>query len=128
MFMKELAMCLWNTGAPGGTKSNMAKIFKSYILTPTHPQGHVMSVKCEEPIDELTVQVWLLYHNPNFKYCTLLHTCEPPDGRLNYPVFLGCLQISNILLNSPEFYMFKSQMCILHYVHLGQRSKMQYYI
>ena len=22
-----------------------------------------MSVKCEEPIDELTVQVWLLYHS-----------------------------------------------------------------
>ena len=50
---------------------NMAKISKSYILTPPHPQGHVMSVKCEEPIDELTVQVWLLYHHPNFKYCTL---------------------------------------------------------
>ena len=30
-----------------------------------------MSVKCEEPIDELTVQVWLLYHPPNFKYHTL---------------------------------------------------------
>ena len=30
-----------------------------------------MSVKCEEPIDELTVQVWLLYHYPNFKYRTL---------------------------------------------------------
>ena len=46
-------------------------------LSPTfwpypHPQGHVMSVKCEESIYELTVQVWLLYHHPNFKYCTLL--------------------------------------------------------
>ena len=30
-----------------------------------------MSVKCEEPIDELAVQVWLLYHHPNFKYCSL---------------------------------------------------------
>ena len=30
-----------------------------------------MLVKCEEPIDELTVQVWLLYFQPNFKYCTL---------------------------------------------------------
>ena len=30
-----------------------------------------MPVKCEEPIDELTVQVWLLYDHPNFKYCTL---------------------------------------------------------
>ena len=49
----------------------MAKSSKSYILTPPHPQGHGMSVKCEEPIDELTVQVWLLYDHPNFKYCTL---------------------------------------------------------
>ena len=49
----------------------MAKMSKSYILTPPHPQGNVMSVKCEESIDELTVQVWLLYHCPNFKYCTL---------------------------------------------------------
>ena len=31
----------------------------------------MMSVKCEQPLDELTVQVWLLYHHPNFKYCTL---------------------------------------------------------
>ena len=33
-----------------------------------------MSVKYEEPIDELTVQVLvalLLHHHPNFKYCTL---------------------------------------------------------
>ena len=50
---------------------NIAKISKSYILTPPHPQGHVMSMKCEEPIDELTVQVWLLYLHSNFKYCTL---------------------------------------------------------
>ena len=26
----------------------------------------------KKPIDELTVQVWLLYHHPNFKYCTVL--------------------------------------------------------
>ena len=57
---------------PVATKSNMAKMSKSYILTPPHPQGQVMLVKCEEPIDEFTVQVWLLYHHPNFKYCTLL--------------------------------------------------------
>ena len=50
---------------------NMAKISKSYILTPPDPQGHRISVKCEERIDELTVQVWSLYHHPNFKYCTL---------------------------------------------------------
>ena len=59
-------------GFPGWQQSqNMAKISKSYILTPPHPKGHVMSVKCEEPIDELTVQVWLKYHHSNFKYCTL---------------------------------------------------------
>ena len=35
----------------------MAKISKSYILTTPHPQRHVRSVKCEQPLDELTVQV-----------------------------------------------------------------------
>ena len=59
-------------GCPRRQQSpNMAKISKSYILTPPTPGGGVMSVKCEEPIDDLTVQVWLLYHHPNFKYCTL---------------------------------------------------------
>ena len=63
------------------------------------------------------------------------HTCEPPDRRTNSPVFLGHLPISNILPNSPDFYMFlqyspdfymfTSQMCNLHHVHLGQGSKMQ---
>ena len=73
--------------------SNMAKISKSYILTPpARPQGHVMSVKCEEPIDELTVQVWLLYHHPNFKYCTLfvsrteLRTDRQKDRRTDDPI------------------------------------------
>ena len=49
-----------------------------------------MSVKCEEPIDELTaVQVWLLYDHPNFKYCTLfvsgmeLRTDRRTDGQTN---------------------------------------------
>ena len=68
-------------GCPRRQQSrNMAKISKSYILNPTHPQGHVMSVKCEQPIDELTVQVWLLYHNPNLKYCTLFVSGTGRDG------------------------------------------------
>ena len=36
---------------------NKTKFLKSYILT---LQGHVVSVKCEERIDDLTVQVWWL--------------------------------------------------------------------
>ena len=66
---------------------NMAKISKSYILTPPHPQGHGMSVKCEEPLNELTVQVWLLYHHPNFNYWSLfvsgteLRTDRQTDGQ-----------------------------------------------
>ena len=81
---------------PAATKSNMAKTCKSYILTPPHPQGHLMSVKCEDPIDELTVQVLLLYHHPNFKYCTLLvsgtelqtdgQTDKRTDGRTDDPI------------------------------------------
>ena len=57
-FGKELGkvdMYLRNKDAPGNNKlsQNMAYISKSYILTPPHPQGHGMSVKCEERIDEL---------------------------------------------------------------------------
>ena len=52
---------------PAATKSKYGKISKSYILTPPIPQGYVMSLKCEQPLDELTVQVWLLYDHPNFK-------------------------------------------------------------
>ena len=46
-----------------------------------------MLVKCEQPLDELTVQVWLLYYHPNFKYCTLnvsgteLRTDKRTDGQ-----------------------------------------------
>ena len=72
IFMKfKLDMCLWNTDAPGGNKFKIWQNSKSQILTPPHPQGHVMSMKCEQSLDELTVQVWLLYDYPNLKYCTL---------------------------------------------------------
>ena len=60
-------------GCPRRQQSQtMEKFSKSYILTPPHPQGHVMSVKCEQPIDELTVQVWLLYdpQTLNIALCT----------------------------------------------------------
>ena len=45
---------------PAATMLKFGKIFKSHILTPLHPQGHVMSGECEQPLDEITVQVWLL--------------------------------------------------------------------
>ena len=37
------------------------------------PQGHAMSVRCEQCFDELRVQVWLLYYYPKFRnmYYTL---------------------------------------------------------
>ena len=54
-------MCLRNMDAQTTKKLKSGKISKSYILTPPHPQGYVMSVNCEQPLDELTVQVWLLY-------------------------------------------------------------------
>ena len=70
--LKKLDMCLWNMDGPGGNKVKIwQKSPKSYILTPAPPQGHGMSVKCEEPLNELTVQVWLLYFHPNFYYWTL---------------------------------------------------------
>ena len=31
-------------------------------------------MKCEQSIDKLTVQAWLLYHHQNFKYCTLFES------------------------------------------------------
>ena len=46
-----------------------------------------MSVNCGEPLDELTVQVWLLCLHPNFNYWTLfisgteLQTDGRTDGR-----------------------------------------------
>ena len=70
----KLDMCLSITDAPGGNEVKYGKNLCPIFLTPPDPQGHVMSVKCQEPIhfvDELIVQVWLLYHQPNFKYCTL---------------------------------------------------------
>ena len=43
-------------GCPRQLQSQtLAKISKFYILTPPHPQGHLMSVKFEQPLDELTI-------------------------------------------------------------------------
>ena len=48
--------CVWETRVPmTATKLKSGKISESYIWP--HPQEHVMSVKCEQFLDELTVQV-----------------------------------------------------------------------
>ena len=83
---KETRHVFVKHGCPRWQQShNMAKISKSYIFTQPHSQGHVMSVKCEEPIDELTVQIRLLYHHSNLKYCTLFvsGTELRSDGQTN---------------------------------------------
>ena len=58
------------------TESNKA-IKGTNLISPTFlahlNQGHVIYVKCEQPLDEITVQVWLLYDYPNLKYCTTLY-------------------------------------------------------
>ena len=72
MTKKPRSTCVCETRMPPvAAKSKSGKIFKSYIFTPPNPQGNVMLVKCEQPLDKLTVQVWLLYDHPNLKYCTL---------------------------------------------------------
>ena len=48
---------------PVATNVKSGKISKSHIFIPPQPQGHVMEGKCERPLDEHTVQVWLLYDN-----------------------------------------------------------------
>ena len=53
----KLDMCLWSTNAPTATKSNYGEICKSDMLTLPPPRGQVMSVKCKQPLDEITVQV-----------------------------------------------------------------------
>ena len=72
---------------PAATKSKYGKNLQVLHFDPAPPQGHEMPVKCEQRLDELIVQVWLLYDPPNFKYCTLfvsgteLRTDRQTDGR-----------------------------------------------
>ena len=59
-------MCLWNLDAPGGHKnSKYDKNLQVLHFDSARPQGHVISVKCEEPIDELTAK---------FGYCMTTQT------------------------------------------------------
>ena len=96
-------------GCPQRQQSkNMAKISRSYILTPPDPQGHVLSVKCEEPIDELTVQVLLLYYHQNLKYCALFvsGTELQTDGQKRYEQKCALHKISWENMNHSDFTLF----------------------
>ena len=69
-WLYKLDMCLRNTDAPNGNKVKIWQNLEVPHFDPAPPQGHMMSGECEQPLDELTVQVWLLYDHPNFKYWT----------------------------------------------------------
>ena len=71
---------------PATTKSKHGKISKAQILTLPLPQGHMMTVKCNKPLDELIVQVWLLYGHPTFKYCTVCKRDGITDRQTDDPI------------------------------------------
>ena len=52
---------------PGCNSQNLKVLY----FDPAPYPGHVMLVKCEKPIDDITLQVCLVYDHPNFKYGTL---------------------------------------------------------
>ena len=51
---------------PVVVKLKSGKTFLSYILTAPHPHEHVMVVKCEELLNELSVKVYLLIEHQTF--------------------------------------------------------------
>ena len=61
-------MCLWNMDAPGGNKFKIWKNLKSNIFIPPQPQGHVREGKCEQPLNEHTLQ-------SKFDYCMTTLLC-----------------------------------------------------
>ena len=98
-------MCLWNTDAPG---SNRVKICQPYNLIPALPKVYVMSVKCEHPLDELTVQVWLLYHHSNFnvsgtELCTDKQTGDPITSRPRQTFQAGGIKMQQIYYKLHSF-------------------------
>ena len=45
----------WIPPPPSNKIEIWQKFSKSHLLTLPYPQGYVMSVRCEQPLDELTV-------------------------------------------------------------------------
>ena len=68
----EIHVCLWITAAISSRRVLQGLLFfLNPIFLPTHPWGHVISMICEKPSDELSCQVWfwLMYHNWNLICC-----------------------------------------------------------
>ena len=59
-------------GCPQATKSQSL----SPTFNPTPTKGHVMSVKCEQSLDELTVHVLLMYH---LSTCNIALCCKQDE-------------------------------------------------
>ena len=67
-----------NTDAPAATKSNYGKNLNLLYFNPAPPPGHMMSVLCGQPVDELTTELWSivsLYHHPNLVIVSLSKFC-----------------------------------------------------
>ena len=58
---------------PASTRSKFGKNLNvlHFDPAPTPGAGDFSEVWGTHCIDELTVQVWLLYYHPSFEYCTL---------------------------------------------------------
>ena len=76
---------------PAATKLKYGKISKAYILTPSHPLGHGMSVQYEQSIDELTVQVWGYYFDFSFKFYDFFIILRCSLGNLAENVYVKIL-------------------------------------
>ena len=59
---------------PGGNKvkllQNIQDLYMYFDPFQT-ANGHMMSLTCEQPVDELTLQVWILWDQTKSRYCTL---------------------------------------------------------
>ena len=112
-FNQELDMCLWNMDAPGGNKVKIWQKSLGPTCSPC-PTPRGMWCQCEEPLDELTVQVWLLYLHPNVNYWTLYagRNYGQTDGQTNNPITrcpqrtfqAGGIKIYLILTQLKHFY------------------------
>ena len=82
--MLKLDMCYVLVMPPTASKLKSGKISKSQILTPPHPQGYVMSVKCERPLDELGSLSFVSVLPPKLKILHFICKLDGiTDGRTN---------------------------------------------